>query len=135
MDEGYSGTIKCPYCKYKTELSRSADDNLYQHLRAKHNLTDEKIEEVLKDLYDYQESEAIKGFGCPKCGGRSLHLELKCTIAADIKELAVQDWWINEVFYSSLRCNDCGNKGKTSSFFHDFDKFPRSIKSGIFNME
>lgn len=127
--------LSCPHCDYKTSASMRADLNLYQHMRYKHDSSEREIREALKDFYSAQEEVARERFKCPRCGGRSFYLKLKCTITAEIKDMKVLNWRINNVFYTTLTCKDCESEDiKDASFFYDFDELPMSIKSGIFNL-
>jgi len=127
--------LSCPRCDYETSASMNADLNLIQHMRDKHGSSDDEIREALKDFYSIKEEVARERFKCPSCGGRNFYLKLKCTIAAEVKEMDVLDWRINQVFYTTLTCKDCeSEEDEDASFFYDFDDLPRSIKSGIFNV-
>jgi len=122
--------LKCPYCDYETSMSMRADINLYQHMRDKHGLSDNEIREALKEYYQRMEELAWERFKCPRCGGRELHLRIKCTITADVKGREVLDWRISRVFYTTLTCNRCS--GEVS--FHDFEELPTCLKSQIFKL-
>jgi hypothetical protein len=112
-----------------------ADLNLRQHLRDRHRLSEDEINEVLGDFYVEEEESLRERFGCPRCGGRNLHLRVKCTIAADVEGAEVKGWWVNRVFYTTLACRDCeAEELEDASFFYDFEELPRSVKSGIFNL-
>lgn len=127
--------LSCPHCDYKTSASMSADLNLYQHMRDKHGSMESEIREALKDFYSAKEEVARERFKCPRCGGRNFYLKLKCTITADVKDMDVLDWRINQVFYTTLTCKKCESKDiEDASFFYDFEELPTSIKSGIFNL-
>jgi hypothetical protein len=67
-----------------------ADLNLRQHLRDKHGLSEGEIEGVLGDFYAEEEESLRKRFKCPCCGGGSLRLRVKCTIAADVEGAEVK---------------------------------------------
>jgi DNA-directed RNA polymerase subunit M/transcription elongation factor TFIIS len=122
--------LKCPYCDYETPMSMGADINLIQHMRDKHGLSDSEIREALKDFYKAREELAWERFKCPRCGGRELHIKIKCTITADVKGRDVSGWSISRVFYTTLTCNRCSGE----TVFYDFEDLPTRIKSQIFKL-